>query len=356
MKLKKEPIKVINACLTKLIASQSDVLVKRYGLNGDNPWTLEAIGKSYPKAITRERVRQREVNSLNCLRQFCLKDLKIIYDGFFEIFSNNGGAVRTDFLLDEMVKYFEISRNCDLNKKAFYLLLKLNEYFKEVKESNKFYSAWVVDISLVEAMHSFIDNVVVKIEEKKDICGAEELLAISKEVTAAIPLLKKYAKNDAAMFAYINISKDIENNVFGDWGLKDWAEISPKGVRDRAYLILRKYNKPMHFIEITKLINESNFKGKLASPQTVHNELIKDDKFILVGKGIYALKKWGYISGTVRELLKKLLQNIGAPMLSEKLVEEVLKQREVKKATVLLNLHDRKHFERLEDGRYIVKK
>ena len=42
-------------------------------------------------------------------------------------------------------------------------------------------------------------------------------------------------------------------NVFDEVGLISWAEVKPKGVRDKAYLVLKKENKPKHFTEIAKL-------------------------------------------------------------------------------------------------------
>lgn len=355
MKLGKEPIKIVSTAINKLLESQQDVLVKRYGLDGSDSWTLEAIGKSYPKQITRERVRQREANSLACLRQNSLKNFQSIYDGFFVVFSKNGGAMRTDLLLSELISYFEIKKNIELNKKSFRLLLKLNDYFKEVKESDLFYNCWLTDIALVENIKIFVGELTKVVQEQKKVIESNVLFDLAKNVAININGIKKQSKEREALFSYINISKYVEKNVFGDWGLRDWSEITPKGVRDRAYLVLRKHTKPLHFGEITKLINSSDFSKKTACPQTVHNELIKDDKFILVGKGIYGLKEWGYIPGTVRNLLKQILKNLGAPMTTDKLIEEVMKQRQVKQTTVLLNLHDRKHFEKMADGRYIVK-
>lgn len=355
MKISKEPIKIVNNAISKLSEVQQDVLIKRYGLDGGKTWTLESIGRSYAKSITRERVRQRESNALNCLRENSLKSFGPIFNGFFEVFKNNGGAVKTDLFLDEMIKYFELKKNADLNKKTFLLLLKLNNYFKEVKETEKFHNGWTTDIALIEGIKLFIANLVKAVGSKKDIIDEKELLNLSQNVLAKIDLLKKYAKSNEVIFSYINISKEVQQNVFGDWGLKYWAEISPKGVRDRAYLVLRKNTTSLHFNEITKLINKNNFSQKTACPQTVHNELIKDGKFILVGKGIYGLKEWGFIPGTVRDLLRQILQNLNTPISPTKLVEEVLKQRQVKATTVLLNLHDKKYFKKLDDGRYFLK-
>ena len=45
----------------------------------------------------------------------------------------------------------------------------------------------------------------------------------------------------------------------------------------------------MHFSDISKAIKDSDFKRKNVTTQAIHNELIKDSRFILIGRGIYAL-------------------------------------------------------------------
>ena len=87
--------------------------------------------------------------------------------------------------------------------------------------------------------------------------------------------------------------------------------------------------------------------------QTVHNELIKDPRFVLVGRGMYSLKEFGVMPGTAREVMARLLKDNG-PLTPDDLMKLVLSERLLKKNTVLINLRNRKHFKRLEDGRYTV--
>src|SRR6185436_18963921 len=93
----------------------------------------------------------------------------------------------------------------------------------------------------------------------------------------------------------------------GRWGLTKWPMVNPKNIRDKIYVILHEGGKHMHFNEIAKSIKDSAFKRKDVTTQAIHNELIKDDRFVLIGRGIYALKEWGYDKGTVADVISNIL-------------------------------------------------
>jgi hypothetical protein len=156
--------------------------------------------------------------------------------------------------------------------------------------------------------------------------------------------------------SFMSLSKELGRNVFGEIGLVSWAEVKPKGVRDKAYLVLKRENKPKHFTEIAKLINSTGFSSKKANIQTVHNELIKDSRFVLVGRGMYGLSEWGYQPGTVKEVLVGILKGSQKPIARADLIAKVLDTRMVKENTILLNLQDSKVFSKREDGSYVLRK
>ena len=67
----------------------------------------------------------------------------------------------------------------------------------------------------------------------------------------------------------------------------------------------------LNFREISEAINRTNFVGRAAHPQTVHNELIKDPRFVLVGRGIYGLSEHGFKPGIAREIISQILKEEG---------------------------------------------
>jgi hypothetical protein len=108
----------------------------------------------------------------------------------------------------------------------------------------------------------------------------------------------------------------------------------------------------MHFVDIAKKINEAGFDTRVAYPATIHNELILDDKYVLVGRGIYALKEWGYKPGVVLDVIKDTIRKAPKPLTRDGIIEEVLKNRMVKRSTVILALMNKKHFAKNPDGSY----
>lgn len=86
--------------------------------------------------------------------------------------------------------------------------------------------------------------------------------------------------------------------------------------------------------------------------QAIHNELIKDGRFVLIGRGIYALKEWGYSKGTVSDIIAQVLKTAGEPMHRDEIVKKVLEKRQVKETTVLLNLQSKPQFKRTKKATY----
>ncbi|TSC67891.1 MAG: hypothetical protein G01um101472_278 [Parcubacteria group bacterium Gr01-1014_72] len=115
--------------------------------------------------------------------------------------------------------------------------------------------------------------------------------------------------------------------------------------------MLRKHGSPIHFREVAKSI-EKLF-GKKAHVATTHNELIKDPRFVLVGRGLYALSEWGYMSGVVRDVIRQILEKNG-PLKKDEVVNKVLKERYVKENTILVNLNNPKFFKKDKEGRYMA--
>ena len=153
--------------------------------------------------------------------------------------------------------------------------------------------------------------------------------------------------------AIASISKLLAS-LNGLYGLTKWPTVNPKNIRDKIYVILETKKEPMHFSAIAKEISESNFKRKNVTIQAIHNELIKDPRFILIGRGIYALKAWGYSKGTVAEIIKGILETAGEPLSREEIVKRVLKTRKVKETTILLNLQNKNFFKKVDKNSYTL--
>jgi hypothetical protein len=314
---------------SKLLASLAprvkDVILRRFGLESGKEETLEAIGKDL--GITRERVRQIEESGLEKIRPE-IKKYQKFFDSFFVYIKSRGGLKKESLLLEEM--------GGEKNQRQVYFLLSLDKRFKRLSESENFHSLWTIDDSAFTNAKKTIDMLSKKLDEV-------EKPLLFKEIKALQAI-----GDDDVLLSYLEISKNIQKNSDGLYGMKDWPEINPKGIKDKAYLVFKKTGKPLHFTDVAKLIN-----GSLT--QTVHNELIRDVRFVLVGRGIYALSEWGYEPGQVKDILVKILKDSKRPLTKDEVLNQVLKQRMVKENTVFLNLGNKNYFQRNSEGRYKVR-
>jgi hypothetical protein len=233
-----------------------------------------------------------------------------------------------------------------------YFLLTLGEDFERFGETKDFYSLWTIDQKSWNFAQKIINAAYEKFKKVGKPLKLEELIKskfLSSEILTSYTELPKGTKGEKRFISSIlEISKKIQRNAENFWGLKDWPEINPKRIKDKAYLVFKKEQKPLHFTQVANLIG-------LALPQTVHNELIKDSKFVLVGRGIYALKEWGYEEGVVKDVILNILKTAGRPLKKEEILEKTLKQRLVKANTVLLNLSNKKYFLRNSEGLYTIR-
>ncbi|KPJ73532.1 hypothetical protein AMJ48_01075 [Parcubacteria bacterium DG_74_1] len=310
--------KICQELLNDLPQKQKEILLRRFGLKGSEKETLEGIGKDF--GITRERVRQIEEDGF-----LKIKPKIIVYQNVFQYFKqyfkNCGGLKKEEILLKELggKRY----------QPQVYFLLTVSDDFERFSESVDLYSFWSIDRKPLDSLKNIIGNIYRKFKKAGKPLGLKGLASFS---------------NFKFLPSYLEISKKFLKNSEGLYGLKGWPEINPRGIKDKAYLVFKKIGKPLHFNEVAKSIE-----GALV--QTVHNELIKDPRFVLVGRGIYALKEWGYEPGQVRDVIAKTLRENG-PLTQGEIIKRVSRQRMVKENTILLNLNNKKNFLRDSQGKY----
>ena len=107
-------------------------------------------------------------------------------------------------------------------------------------------------------------------------------------------------------------------------------------------------------LTLTEMINKAKFDSRTAYKETVHNELIKDPRFILIGRGIYALSEWGYKPGVVADVIVEILKQSNQPLTKEKIIDEVMKKRLVKRNTILVGLSNKKLFKKVGKNAYAL--
>ena len=319
-----------------------DVIERRYGLESDNRETLESIGKSY--GICRERVRQIEEGGVNLIRQEIKKPpYQKIFQRFVGQLKEEGDLKREDLLLSQF------SHRKLQNQTLFWLTL--GDPFSRFSETREFYSLWTINSDSLCLAEKVVESFVERFEKEKRLIPEEEAFkAFKKNFGPKVKLTSR------ALFSYLEISKKIEQSPEGSFGLQEWPEVNPRGVKDKAYLALKNNGNPLHFRKVAEMIDELGLTSKGTTlPQTVHNELIRDPRFVLVGRGIYALTEWGYAPGQVKDVISRVLKENKNPLTKEEIIEKVLSQRIVKENTILLSLQDKEYFSKNSQGKYTVR-
>lgn len=318
-----------------------DVIIKRYALGDDDSiMTLEAIGDMY--GITRERVRQIQEHALGKIRESeHASKAEKHFDELRDILHDLGVIVSERDLLSHIHDDEETQNHT-------YLLLEIGGHFTREKEDKHFNHRWHIDKHTAEAVHDALHQL-------HDTLQMDELISESEIIDRFTSALntphKKHQEDENVLRRWLALSKVVGKNPLGEWGLAESPNVRMKGMRDYAYLVIREHGSPMHFTEVTGQIEE--LFDKEAHVATCHNELIKDDRFVLVGRGLYALKEWGYMTGVVRDVIRKLIEKHG-PMEKEEIIDKVLKERYVKRNTVVVNLQNTDHFRKRDDGKYEI--
>ena len=179
-----------------------------------------------------------------------------------------------------------------------------------------------------------------------------ELLSEAEIVERFLKVMREMSedyRNEEIAKRWLGLSKKIDKNPLGEWGKADSSNVKTRGIRDYAYLVMRKHGSPLHFREVAKKIQDTF--GKKTHVATCHNELIKDKRFVLVGRGFYALAEWGYKPGIVREVIRDIIKKHG-PISKDDVIEHVMKERYLKKNTIIVNLQNPKYFKKNKQDLY----
>ena len=333
-----KPKQVTKKILSPLHDRSLDIVKSRFGLGTDSDRkTLEAIGEKY--GITRERVRQIEQAALTLIKKSDeYKTEKASWDELKTIVHELGGLVAEQDLLEAISKDDDIQ-----NHIHFYLVL--GDEFTKHREDEEFVTRWSVDDELSGRVHTSLKNLYSKLSD-------DELISESEMVSRFIEELKKInidCIDEERTKRWLGLSKSVSKNPLGEWGKTSASGVKARGIKDYAYLMMRKHGSPMHFREVAEAIT-GTFEKKCHTA-TCHNELIKDKRFVLVGRGMYALSEWGYKPGVVRDVIKEILKREGA-LTKEEVIDKVLKERYLKKNTILVNLQNPKYFKKNKDKKY----
>jgi len=371
-------LKLVKKLLQKVNPRERDILTRRFGLNNQRRQTLEQIGISY--GLTRERVRQIEAAGLKKLKKMreMEKQLVSLRSALDELLSDNGGLMDKYYLQTSFLFFSkETLKESDLlvygNNFDFLVSKVLADDFDPIS-SDLFNDSIKLKYQAIDHLEKLAQQLVDQVHQTKRLFLVEDLIKLSFDLEAfkenadklvsanKLDLASALSGSDnfqdgqllnkyKPIYSVLRAVRQVEQNKFGSWGQADLPEIKPRTITDKIYLVLKEADKPLHFREIAERINHI-FADKPANSATVHNELILDDRYVLVGRGIYALKESGYQAGRVVDIVINILGRARHSLSKDDIIDKVLTQRLVKRATVNLILSNKKLFQKLPDGTY----
>lgn len=317
---------------------EREIIARRFGLF-DRKETLEQIGELL--GITRERVRQLEKVVVTKLRETSLDlpHITEVEETLLAALETAGQSARVTKLSSLLT-----AENTRTDQSRIAFLTELCPRVSVIGEDDHFFqSAGVAKVHDTAKLKKEVASIVDAIKKTGKPVDTKEMTKL-----AAMP-------SDDYAAALASTSKQLAT-LNGRWGLVKWPTVNPKNIRDKIYVILSENKKHMHFNEIAEAIKDSDFKRKDVTTQAIHNELIKDKRFVLIGRGIYALKEWGYSKGTVADIIADVLRDANEPLHRDEIVKRVLKSRFVKETTILLNLQSKPQFKRVAKATYELAK
>lgn len=320
---------------------EREIITRRFGLT-ERRETLEQIGELL--GITRERVRQLEkailirlkiaaeegkVPAVHDIERLIVRDL-----------SETGRVARISDLTDRLSG--KTTDNSSLSRAHVAFIAELAPKLVVVSENDNYHLAvGISEYGDEKAVKARVDDIVKTIKKHGEPLSIEQL---HEQLSYENPTQVRALASVSKLLAHLKDS----------WGLAKWPTVNPKNIRDKIFVILADHSKPMHFSDIAKSIKDSGFKRKDVTTQAIHNELIKDKRFVLIGRGIYALDSWGFSKGTVADIITDVLKNANEPLHRDEIVRRVLKSRQVKETTILLNLQSKSQFKRVAKATYVL--
>lgn len=318
---------------------EKEIISRRFGIFNHRE-TLEEIGEML--YITRERVRQLEKAVLIHLRVSAeenqIPELAAAEKILIRNLTEMGRVAKLSALADKVYG----RKTTPVERAGINFLATFSKNLTVIEDSELYCAAiGIADYGNETEIKKRTDEIVKVIKEHGEPMTLDQLdEVLSYEHPDHIQAIASVSKS----LAFLN----------GRIGLTKWPIVNPKNIRDKIFVILDKNKSPMHFSEIAQEIKESNFRKKDVTVQAIHNELIKDSRFVLIGRGIYALSSWGYKKGTISDIIQEILKEAGEPLTREEIVKKVLRARKVKETTILLNLQNKKLFKKIDKNSFTL--
>jgi hypothetical protein len=340
-----------------------EVLSRRFGLEGNNVYTLDEIGLYY--GLTRERVRQMEDKAIKFLRG------SLVLTDFRRKAHRIDGRVITE--IENFIKVIKSSRNSVLPENILFNIIqeqydivldsRLAAYYRLLLEICGFRrlsgrptvqfksarSGWIVEESKGEKFDEvwIAFDAVYKVLRETGV--SIDLFDLIIEVNR--PRKKKRINNWAIETAII-LCEDIECLNDNRYQLKLHK-------LNRSQQVFRIFvNGPRQVRNAKDICKEINLElARLDASswdlQTMTNALVADERFVPAGRKGWVLKEWNEVaSESSIDVIHKFFNKLGKPASAKEICEDISRTRKFKEKTIYQYLQDKTNFVRVGPGLY----
>ena len=338
---------IFSTILNSLSDKEKNVIERRVWLFSQKE-TLQSIWNSFFPNITRERVRQIEDSWIKkiwrIIKASLLANIQETAKNFIEI---HWWIISKEKLNNILIKELNLEKN--INASILEIIVQSTDWIIKSKQRFGCKIYFILD-KINKKNIDFVHNEALKIlKKKKDV--------LVKTVLYEIIISNIQQKAKVSIIFIDSVLELFEDLVFWEEnliGLEKWKILNPKTLKDKSIYVMKKIKIPMHFVDISNKITE--LLGDSIKVNTIHNELIRNNEFVLIGRWIYALKEWGFVPWTVLDVIVWVLSKKWEPMTTENIIKSVLKTRKVRETTIYMNLQNKKVIKRVWRNYYELKK
>ena len=334
--------------LTALSDKEKNVIERRIWLEWEKE-TLQNIWNSFSPAITRERVRQIEASWISKIGRIIKgSNLVEIQELSKKVLEMHGWVLSRDKLVNALIKELNLSQK--INSGVLEVIVQSDFDIQKSKPKlgvRTYFFLPQISKKTIEAVYKESLKILKKRKDVMDRNSLYELVKVNLKDTYSE---LKTTFIDSVLDLYEDIVKWEETLVW----LTKWKILNPKTLKDKAVYVMKKMKLPMHFVDISNEITKQLW--DVVKVNTIHNELIRNEDFVLVGRWIYALKEWGFKPGTVLDVITDVLEKAAKPLTTEDIIAKVLKVRNVKNTTIYMNLQNKKAIRRVWRNFYELNK
>lgn len=322
------------------------IIDQRFGLTYIKPATLEEIGKKL--RLTRERVRQREEETLETLQDVLLQQNYVgkryhahpIVHQLIEALREMVTAAPFGVLLDSMVQArirSAFALNTDIGKPTLSLLFTLLGFDRITFDYPHAQAGWgCIEPARCITLRRMLQRLDDLLTQERALSLTEDEILVHLNSTAEEAEVLSAIELHNLIDLYSSVEKCEDGSL--------WAKFAClKGRGNQAERFLTEHGVPVHYREIAHEINQRllPFGQRPITARSLSQLLSLDDRFLPIGcSGIWGLKAWSQLeTRSIIKVMEAFLMSCHQPMTVSDIYSYVSQRRPTTIRSIYSYLH-----------------